>query len=219
MAETVPIFPLSHVLLPGATLPLHIFERRYRYLLDDIADGVHRSAFGVVAIRRGSETSATADFAPVGTMAEIVEQEPHPDGSCDLLTVGSRRFEVIVVDRTTKPYLQATVDWLEEDDGNVVPGLLAACRALCRSYEQALTGLSGRTPPSDYPLDPMRLSYEIAGRLQVQSSDRQDLLAAATAADRLTACLTMLRRETTLLEQTRTVPIAMQALRIVPSSN
>lgn len=219
MADTVPIFPLSHVLLPGAPLPLHIFERRYRHLLDDIAEGIHRSAFGVVAIRHGTETSTTADFAMVGTMAEIVEQEPYPDGSRDLLTVGSRRFEVLEVDRSSKPYLQATVNWLEEEDGDVVPGLLETSRALCHSYGAALTGLSGRTSPSDFPDDPLQLSYEIAGRLQLTSSDRQDLLVAATAADRLRACLQLMRREITLLQQTKTVPIAPQALRIVPSSN
>lgn len=219
MGDTVPIFPLSHVLLPGMPLPLHIFERRYRQLLADIAAGQQGKAFGVVALHKGTETSTSSDFARIGTMAEIVEQEPYPDGSCDLLTVGSRRFEIVDVDRTGKPYLQAVVTWLDEDDGDLVPGLIDASRGLCDTYGRVLAALSGRAHDGDLTGDAMRLSYEIAARLQLTVDDRQELLAAPTAAARLGGCLRLMRREIILLRQTRTVPIASQALRIAPSSS
>ncbi len=114
--DTIPVFPLDHVLLPGLPLPLHIFEPRYRQMLADIEAA--RGGFGIVALSRGSETSADVDFAKIGTLAEILEKEPYPDGSCDLLTVGSRRFRIVDVDSSAKPYLQAQVEWLSEDDGD-----------------------------------------------------------------------------------------------------
>ena len=54
MAETVPLFPLGTVLMPGATLPLHIFEPRYRQLTVDLVTGaVPDREFGIVAVREG----------------------------------------------------------------------------------------------------------------------------------------------------------------------
>ena len=53
MAEPLPMFPLGTVLLPGAPLPLQVFEPRYRGLTHDCLAGVPE--FGVVLIERGSE--------------------------------------------------------------------------------------------------------------------------------------------------------------------
>jgi uncharacterized protein len=218
-ADVVPIFPLSYVLLPGYPLPLHIFERRYRQLLADIDAGEHAGAFGVVALVSGTETSRKQQFATIGTMAEILERGPYPDGSCDLLTVGSKRFAIHAVDRTSKPYLQARVEWFEEDAGDVDDAVLRTSRDLCEIYIRTLDKVSGRTSDLELEGEPVRLSYQIAGRLQLPAADRQALLAARTAADRLAAGMRLMRREITLLRRTRTVPVPPQALRIVPSSS
>ncbi len=219
MSDVVPLFPLGYVLLPGSPLPLHIFERRYRQLLSDIDAGLHARAFGVVALVSGTETSRSQEFALVGTMAEILEHEPYPDGSCDLLTVGGRRFEIRQLDRTSKPYLQAEVHWFDEQDGVLADGLVSTARGLCETYIRTLDSVSGRSSELELPDEPIPLSYQIAGRLHLTHPDRQSLLAAPTAAERLTVGLRLLRREITLLQRTRTVPVAPQALRIIPSSS
>ena len=215
--DTIPVFPLDHVLLPGLPLPLHIFEPRYRQMLADIE--ASRAGFGIVALSRGSETSADVDFAKIGTLAEILEKEPYPDGSCDLLTVGSRRFRIIDVDSSAKPYLQAQVEWLTEDDGDLPADLALTVTALFGRYSQVLSDVSDRDRDVELVGDPVRLSYEVAARVQLPVSQRQKLLAMPTAADRLLACLIVMRREITLIEQTRSVPVALQALRIVPALN
>jgi Lon protease-like protein len=213
----IPVFPLDHVLLPGLPLPLHIFEPRYRQMLADIEQA--RGGFGIVALSRGSETSADVDFAKIGTLAEILEKEPYPDGSCDLLTVGSRRFRIVDVDSSAKPYLQAQVEWLSEDDGDLPADLASTVTALFERYSQVLSDVSDRERDVELVEDPVRLSYEVAARVQLPVSQRQKLLAMPTAADRLLACLIVMRREITLIEKTRSVPVALQALRIVPASN
>lgn len=215
--DTIPVFPLDHVLLPGLPLPLHIFEPRYRQMLADIE--ASRAGFGIVALSRGSETSADVDFAKIGTLAEILEKEPYPDGSCDLLTVGSRRFRIVDVDSSAKPYLQAQVEWLTEDDGDLPADLALTVTALFGRYSQVLSDVSDRDRDVELVGDPVRLSYEVAARVQLPVSQRQKLLAMPTAADRLLACLIVMRREITLIEQTRSVPVALQALRIVPALN
>src|SRR5688500_20245230 len=64
VAETLPLFPLGTVLLPGATLPLHVFEPRYRQLTLDLVTGaVPDGAFGVIAVRAGG---APDDAGSVG---------------------------------------------------------------------------------------------------------------------------------------------------------
>ncbi len=215
--DTIPVFPLDHVLLPGLPLPLHIFEPRYRQMLADIE--ASRGGFGIVALSRGSETSADVDFAKIGTLAEILEKEPYPDGSCDLLTVGSRRFRIVDVDSSAKPYLQAQVEWLSEDDGDLPADLALMVTALFGRYSQVLSDVSDRDRDAELVGDPVRLSYEVAARVQLPVSQRQKLLAMPTAADRLLACLIVMRREITLIEQTRSIPVALQALRIVPALN
>jgi Lon protease-like protein len=215
--DTIPVFPLDHVLLPGLPLPLHIFEPRYRQMLADIE--ASRGGFGIVALSRGSETSADVDFAKIGTLAEILEKEPYPDGSCDLLTVGSRRFRIVDVDSSAKPYLQAQVEWLDEDDGDLPTDLALMVTALFGRYSQVLSDVSDRDRDVELVGDPVRLSYEVAARVQLPVSQRQKLLAMPTAADRLLACLIVMRREITLIEQTRSIPVALQALRIVPALN
>ena len=59
MSDTLPLFPLGTVLFPGLVLPLHIFEDRYRRLIQDLLAGPEPRRFGVIAIREGRETGIT----------------------------------------------------------------------------------------------------------------------------------------------------------------
>jgi Lon protease-like protein len=93
------MFPLSAVLFPWATLPLHVFEPRYRELAADCLASDHQ--FGVVLIDRGSEVGGGDHRVGVGTVAHIVNSATFDDGRRLLLTRGCDRFRV--------------VEWLDED--------------------------------------------------------------------------------------------------------
>jgi Lon protease-like protein len=219
VTERIALFPLGHVLMPGAALPLHIFEPRYQAMITDLVASTP-PAFGVLSIHRGIETSEDVAFAAVGTMAEIVNRRPYPDGTSDLLTVGSRRFRVRELLRSGRPYLRADVEWLAETVGGVTPGLLAATRALFERYAEVIRALAGETlDVTTIDADPVPASYQLAGLIQLTREDRQGLLAAPTAAHRLHAELVLMRREITLLQQTRTAPIDPRALWINPAAN
>jgi uncharacterized protein len=218
VTERIAVFPLGQVLMPGAALPLHIFQPRYQAMLADLTTR-RPPAFGVLSIHRGIETSDDVAFAAVGTMAEIVNRRPHPDGTSDLLTIGSRRFEVREVVRSGRPYLRAEVDWLEESAGAATPELVAAARARFQRYIEVFRGVSGQRIDTGLADDPVRISYQLAGLVRLTLEDRQNLLAAPTAGHRLLAELALMRREITLVQQTRTAPIEPPALWITPAAN
>src|SRR3954453_11666540 len=92
MAKPLPMFPLGTVLFPHAVLPLHIFEERYRALVETGLRGHGR--FGVVLIERGYEGGGGDARFGVGTVARIVEAARTPDGRYLLATVGTDRFRV-----------------------------------------------------------------------------------------------------------------------------
>ena len=218
MTERIALFPLGHVLLPGAALPLHIFEPRYQAMIADLLASTP-PAFGVLSIHRGTETSEDVAFAAVGTMAEIVNRRPYPDGTSDLLTIGSRRFQVREILRSGRPYLRAEVEWLAETVGAATPELVAAARALFERYVEVVRTLSGERTDVTLAAEPVPASYQLAGLMRLTREDRQNLLAAPTAAHRLHAELVLMRREITLLQQTRTAPIDPRALWINPVAN
>lgn len=212
------MFPLSHVLLPGLPLPLHVFEPRYRQLLADVRPPAGPGSFGVVALRRGSEVGAVAgaahpDVAEVGTVAEIIELDPQPDGSTDLLTVGSRRFRVREM-LDADPYPRARIEWMPEQDGALHPAQAMVCRRLVADLWAVLAEITGRTNDDELPRDPTLLSYHLAGHVPLAPADRQALLAAETTADRLRRAVPILRREIRLLQATGTVAIAPSVLRL-----
>jgi uncharacterized protein len=91
-SPALPMFPLGSVLLPGMLLPLHVFEPRYRALVDHVLQGDGR--FGVVLIERGHEVGGGDQRSDVGTVAEVVRTEVLPDGRWALLVAGRERIRV-----------------------------------------------------------------------------------------------------------------------------
>ena len=227
VADVIPIFALSHVLLPGAPLPLHVFEERYRRLLADVTSGPDKGAFGVVALTRGAEvnTAATAraasgppGIAEVGTLAEILEVEPRGDGTSDVLTIGSRRFRIRSL-VSGLAYLRADVEWLEESDGDLRPAQVAVTQRLYRDFGELLAALTDREPQEPLPRDANLMSYHVAGHVPLDPRDRQLLLAEPTAASRLHRTIPLLRREIRLLQSTRSIAIAPSVLQLIAQAN
>jgi uncharacterized protein len=118
----LPLFPLGTVLFPGMTLPLRVFEERYRQMVADLlAKPEAAREFGVVAIRKGREVATDSapdsDSAPelheIGCVARLRESTRHPDGRFDLVAIGTRRFRLLRTDDSL-PYYQGEVEELPE---------------------------------------------------------------------------------------------------------
>ena len=186
-------------------LPLHIFEQRYRLLVSalmDLPEGAPRH-FGVIATRPGRDGESLEGLYPVGCTAQIREVTPYDDGRFDLVTVGHVRFSLQGLDADAgTPYHTGLVDFIGEPDG---PGDVDAAAELVglrfAAYRDRL-----RVEQSGVPTDPRVLSYLVAAAAVLELPERQALLEAPTTHDRLTAELTLLRREIGLLDAFNALP-------------
>lgn len=219
MVDTLPLFPLGTVLLPGASLPLHIFEPRYRQLTIDLVTGtIPGKQFGVVAVRDGwSPDDGRDGLHDVGCTASLREVRRLPDGRFDIQTTGDRRFRLLEVDETAAPYLVANVEWLPDDEGDAGRDLTAlamaaraAHRRYCTTAWRAQGGGDGDLPaelagePAPDVADP-ELAHILAGDCLLPLSDRQELLEQTRPVERLQLIRRSMTREAVLLGELRAV--------------
>ncbi|MEK9736633.1 MAG: LON peptidase substrate-binding domain-containing protein [Candidatus Nanopelagicales bacterium] len=206
MSQTrlIPLFPLGSVLVPGLVLPLHIFEPRYRRLLDDISVLPEDDrGFGVVAIRDGREVGADGVNAlfEVGTFASLREVDTLEDGRSDIVTVGTERFRIVSFNDEL-PYLRAEVEMLDEDPGEAADALGDAVVDAFTAYRSIFT----ETDDEDLPDDPRVLSYLVAAAVVADLPMRQEFLSASDDTRRLRDELAFLRREVALIEAIPSLP-------------
>jgi Lon protease-like protein len=217
VAIRLPLFPLGTVLVPGLVLPLHIFEPRYRILVQslmDLPEGAPR-LFGVIATRVGQSADRLSDMYDVGCTAQLREVTPYEDGRFDIVAVGQNRFQLEGLDEEAgTPYHTGMVELLGEPDGETDLSDVAELVALrFAAYRDRL-----RVEQSGVPTDPRVLSYLVAAAAVLQLSERQELLATLTTADRLQAELVLLRREIGLVDAFGALP-AVDLLRDAPTPN
>lgn len=125
----LPLFPLHTVLCPGVALPLHVFEDRYKTMVQRCL--ASRRPFGVVLIREGREAGpGDLAVAGVGTVAEIREATLYPDGRYDLVTLGTQRFKLEAVDPEAEPYLVGQITPMGEVLGEAARAKLLGERVM-----------------------------------------------------------------------------------------
>ena len=186
MSFEMPIFPLGVVLFPGMPLPLHIFEPRYRLMIERCLEG--DGTFGVAQLVEGQEGSLGTVPAVVGCAAEIIEVAPFADGRLNVQTLGTRRFEITSL-REQDDYLVGTCDWLEDE--NDEDGLVRASmhvRTLLSRYFDSLalsTALPAELGELDVPQDPFALSMFIAAIMSIPNEQKQVLLEMTSTKNRL----------------------------------
>jgi Lon protease-like protein len=211
MSQLLPLFPLSTVLFPGMRLPLHIFEERYRLLVADLQAQPEPRRFGVIAIRKGREVGAEGVTAlhEVGCVATVREIAPHPDGRFDLAAVGTERFRLLRVD-DERPYFRGEVEPLTEETaqtGEAEAFAVNRVQAGFRAYLNALADRGGGViSVADLPDEAVLLSYVVGAAMIIDLPERQSLLAAPTALDRLRLERSLLVRETAMLRATTSRP-------------
>ncbi len=158
----VGLFPLSMVLLPGEQVPLHIFESRYRELIDECLD--QAAPFGLVL-------ADDAGMRPVGTLATVTEvTERFADGRLTIVVEGGERFRVVEL-TSGRSFHTAEVEALEDehdpaDEVDVERALELFARLV------VLTGAELESPDAGVPY----LSFAVAGRFDFSSELKQELL-------------------------------------------
>lgn len=211
MAEVIPLFPLGTVVFPGLMLPLNVFEPRYRRLVQDLLERPEdQRTFGVVAIRSGREVGRDGvnELYDVGCTTLVRRVEPQEDGRYHLVTTGARRFRLGRRDDVSAPYLQAEVEWIDEELGTGDEVALSQqLTTTFRGYLGALSSARGvEIGVPQLPDDLSVLTYLVAATVVAEVTDKQLLLAAETTTDRVAAELALLKRETALLQKLASAP-------------
>jgi len=197
----LPLFPLNTVLFPGMPLQLHIFEDRYKKMINLCLE--RSIPFGVVLIDRGSEAHGPlAEPKDIGCTAQIIETQPLTDGRMNIVALGQERFRTIMVDRRKALYLNGIIELFPLQDANKDAVMQAGDRLKpwLKKYLEILTttGVVDLEVPQ-IPGDPQALAYLAAIALQVPNREKQEFLSIETTSQLLIRLLDSYQREVAIL--------------------
>ena len=191
----LPLFPLPDVVLfPQQLLPLHIFESRYRMLLQSVLETDKR--FGIVRINPDN-----GQMAEIGCCAEVLQHQTTEDGRSYIVSLGQQRFRVLNITREA-PFRSAMVSWMEDDNIEDLSDL----HSLSDSVGSALKDVFSLTAklqnrelevPDDIPDLPRELSFWIGAHLDNRAAAEQQALL------ELTDTRQRLERQFEMLDHTR----------------
>lgn len=193
VVRVLPLFPLARtVLMPGGLLPLHVFEPRYRSLVQHCLAGDRVMGIATLDARRPPDPNTPAIHTEIG-LGEVVSHQPFPDGRCNIVLqhVGTGLFRRELV--SPHPFRLAECELMAEPDD--------AARSGLRDLRMLVLQLSTQVPEASsegrrlVELDGMELSHALARRLLTDPEDQRRYLGArpservAMVADRLATFL------------------------------
>lgn len=185
--KELPLFPLSVVLFPGMPLPLHIFEPRYRQMLDDIRAG--NSLFGLLYFDASNSENEVPALGSIGCVAKVTDTHPFADGRSNILTVGVIRYRIEKYVEHGNPYLTARVNYFEDDDEDD-----EAVQESSRQVAEIFTRIARAVRiindershlPDIADTEPQRLSFLVAAAMEVDTEVKQELLELRSTSERL----------------------------------
>ncbi|EON23436.1 peptidase S16, lon domain-containing protein [Nocardioides sp. CF8] len=205
--QTLPMFPLNTVLFPGVSVPLHVFEDRYRALvhhllsIDDPAERV----FGTVAIREGYEVGdhGAQSLYRVGVRMQLTDVESNEDGTFEIIATGRDRI-VLGGLETSGEFANGEVTESPDQPIEGSRELHDRARATFTAYRAAVSDMQGTTFSGSLPSDPGYLSWTLAALAPLPMAERQSLLEAESPEARLELVTSLLREE-------------LRAINVIPS--
>jgi uncharacterized protein len=169
----LPMFPLGTVLVPGMSLPLHVFEARYRALAQHCVDT--QSPFGVMLIARGSEVGGGDVRHDVGCLAVIEHAVRAEDGRWGLLCRGTERFSVVQW-HDDDPFPRASIRLLEDRPvaADIAAERIGQLTTLLRRTLAlgAEAGLHVAASTTELPSDPTEALWAICELAPIGDHDR-----------------------------------------------
>jgi ATP-dependent Lon protease len=175
--ERIPLFPLNVVLLPGATLPLHIFEPRYRLMVRRCVD--ENCEFGVLlALPKG--------IVRVGCTAQVTEVvKRYNDGRMDIITIGRSPFRITELVNseayTNDQLLEGDVDFLDDRETRIDARMQ---KELIRLFEVCHTLIFEDYPRNLESAEPESFSFVVANTLPLDLLWKQQILELRSENDR-----------------------------------
>jgi Lon protease-like protein len=168
----LPLFPLQVVLFPGAELPLHIFEDRYKEMIGEAVRD--RVEFGVVL----ASDKGLVNTGCTATVERVLKQ--YPDGRMDILTLGRRRFEILLLN-SERAFLRGSVEFFDDETADPAPPEIQ--KQALEGYNE-MQALSSDPPLPAEESGDLRLSFRLAQPV-ADLALRQLLLGTRSEAERI----------------------------------
>ncbi len=206
---TLPLFPLHSVLFPQFPLQLHIFEERYKAMINGCIE--RDEPFGVILIREGEEVGTPAVPYEVGCTARILAVKRLDDGRMYLLAAGESRFRLLDYVEADLPYLIGRVETLDDAPATIrdLPALMEKVSDLFQRYLHLLAERARLPLPEvELPEDAKALAFCIASIAQLPLEDKQRLLEMQDPRARLLEEFHLLAQQIAALESGRADPSA-----------
>jgi uncharacterized protein len=204
---TLPMFPLGTVAFPGLTVPLHVFEDRYRALIHHLMriEEPEDRVFGTVAIREGYEVGehGAQSLFRTGCRLQLTEVESYADGSFDVVAVARDRISLDRLDASGS-FPVGHVELLPEEPVAVAAEIAERARATFTAYRVAVAEFRADPYDGALPQDPEYLSWALAACAPLPLPEKQQLLEADDAGLRLAMVTDLLRGE-------------LRAMNVIPS--
>lgn len=186
--KQLPLFPLPLVLMPIEILPLHIFEPRYREMLDDAQAG--NKMFGLHYFEPISDFEMLPATDSIGCVAELRDVQTMPDGSSNILTNGVVRYRLKRIVESEKLYTIGEVDFFEDDQEDESEKLRVAddVFALFGRIAKAafkMSGTRGQFPEIERS-DPEPMSFLVTAAFNLENEKKYELLEITSTIERLT---------------------------------
>jgi Lon protease-like protein len=199
----LPVFPLPVVLFPGVPLPLHIFEPKYKQMLEDIR--VSNNLFGLAYFDPTTSEGEIPPAGHIGCVAEVTETQTFPDGRSNILTIGVIRYQIESYIERGDPYLVANVSYFEDDDEdqNVLADSASEVAETFSRIAQAVRTINDERTnlPDISNTEPQRLSFLVAAAIEIEADVKQELLELRSTSERLRRLRGMLTRAVTSYEE------------------
>ena len=215
------MFPLNTVVFPGMSVPLHVFEDRYRLLVNHLLTVEDPAArvFGTVAIREGYEVGdhGAQSVYRVGCLLQLTEADRRDDGTFDIVAVARERLMLEEMQRGAD-FPQGVVAVLPEPQVEVPTEVLDRARATFTAFRAAMTELQGDPFSGTLPRDPDYLAWTLSALTPLPMAERQSLLEAADATERLVLVTRLLTEELRAINVIPSLP-ATQVARTAWSPN
>ena len=183
----IPLFPLPLVLFPQVVLPLHIFEERYRLMINRCIE--ESATFGIVLIPLGSSTESESTIRRVGVTARVIQFDRIEDGRINIMAAGETRFRILEF-TASKPYWTANVEFFE-DDREDDEELQESYNNVVHFYREVhrlaaqLRGLEFDVEEVKIPVSPATLTHMVSFVLDVDPEAKQSLLEMTSVEGRL----------------------------------
>lgn len=201
------MFPLNAVLFPGVSVPLRVFEDRYRALIHRLTriPDTDQRVFGSVAIREGYEVGdhGAQSLFRVGVLLQLSEVEAQPDGSFEIIATGLERIRLEQL-RSGDDFPVGVVEPWPEPTVAVAEPVLDRARAVFTAYRSAVSAFGPDPYSGTLSRDPEYLSWTLAACAPLPMTEQQSLLEAEDAGERLRMVTDLLHAE-------------LRAINVIPS--